>query len=103
MKGHIKHFVATGKTIVSVWLNTTLFHHRIGRVLTYILQSQGGAVGSEPNEIVCDVQSYDPKHNSWKLVTSLPQPERGAVAANLNGTVYLMGQNKAVYSYNRWT
>nr|CAB3259722.1 kelch-like protein 2 [Phallusia mammillata] len=61
----------------------------------------GGAKGPSPTDIVCDVQFYNPKCNTWRLAAPLPQPERGAVAANLNGTIYVMGQQRSVTAYNR--
>ncbi|XP_077970341.1 kelch-like protein 21 [Styela clava] len=63
----------------------------------------GGAKGSSPNDIVSKVQCYNPTLNSWTYLESLPQPERGAVVSNLNGIVYVLGQHRRVYAYNRHT
>uniref|UniRef100_H2ZJ64 Uncharacterized protein n=1 Tax=Ciona savignyi TaxID=51511 RepID=H2ZJ64_CIOSA len=66
-----------------------------------LLYGIGGASGPDSKEIVADVQCYNPKTNKWKMLAPHPQPQRGAIAANLNGTIYVMGQHAGVYRYNK--
>nr|XP_026694339.1 kelch-like protein 2 isoform X1 [Ciona intestinalis] len=66
-----------------------------------LLYGIGGATGPGSSEIVADVQCYNPKTNTWQLLAPHPHPQRGAIAANLNGTIYVMGQHAGVYRYNK--
>ena len=70
-------------------------------VLYFFVHPLGGATGSSPKDIVADVLWFNPETEAWQQMAPLPQPERGAVAANLDGTIYVMGKGKSVIAYNR--
>lgn len=97
-KGILGNLIGTDLTLrFSTW--AFLLQHFF-YLLFYFFPS-GGATGSNIKDIVADVQRYNSDSESWQQVAPLPHPERGAVAANLDGKIYVIGKGKSVICYNR--